>query len=60
MESRLKKGIYLLLLQISMIVFTLCPSVLYYGNLTIKGLSTTPVIVEEPSAPRYSVPLSDS
>ena len=32
MESRLKKGIYLLLLQISMIVFTLCPSVLYYGN----------------------------
>lgn len=59
MKSRLKRNLNLLLLQIGMIIITISSSFLYYGNLTISGLSTTPEVIDDVSMPAYSVPVSD-
>lgn len=59
MKSHHKKLLVRLLLLVGMLAVTIGPSLAYYGNLRIVGLSSEPEIVEENVSPVFSVPLSD-
>lgn len=55
MKSHHKKLLVRLLLLVGMLAVTIGPSLAYYGNLRIVGLSSEPEIVEENVSPVFSV-----